>query len=175
MVAWKDTCKRQEQSCRSQCNIDHRLATCKGLRSSSVSYGALRHTNGVIVVVSPRPIHFHCTRYHSANPKPGPWVNQQRSSYKLYQEGKPSPMTAERIRALEGIVFGWEASKTGWIVQFQQFCEFKAQFGHCLVPKRYSANPKLNWWVSTAQQLQVVPARKVKSHDRGAYSSTRWY
>ena len=31
--------------------------------------------------------------------------------------------------------------------RFQQFWEYKVQFGHCLVPRQYSANPRLGTWV----------------------------
>ena len=89
---------------------------------------------------------------YSANPTLGKWVSRQRNKYGLYQEGKPSPMTAERIRALESVGFDWETRKTDlasiWEERFQQLREFKVQFGHCLVPFRYSANPKLRKWVS---------------------------
>ena len=95
----------------------------------------------------------HCVvplRY-AANPNLGKWVSTQRSKYRLYQDGKPSPMTAERVRALDGIGFDWGKSKTDfasmWRLQFQQLCEFKAQFGHCSVPQRYAAIPKLGKWV----------------------------
>ena len=46
-------------------------------------------------------------RQHAANPKLGYWVSEQRRHYKLYQEGKPSPMTADRIRELQSIAFDW--------------------------------------------------------------------
>jgi hypothetical protein len=39
-----------------------------------------------------------------------------------------------------------------WCDNFRQFCEYKVQFGHCLVPKEYSANPKLSNWVMTQRQ-----------------------
>ena len=58
-------------------------------------------------------------------------------------------MTDEHIRALNGIGFDWGTSQTDWSVRFQQLCEFKEQFGHCLVPQQYAANPKLGWWVHT--------------------------
>ena len=45
---------------------------------------------------------------YSANRNLGKWVSTQRSTYKLYQEGKPSAMTAERIRALESVGFKLE-------------------------------------------------------------------
>jgi hypothetical protein len=86
---------------------------------------------------------------YSANPKLGKWVSTQRSSYRLSQEGKPSPMTEERIRELESIGFDWETTKTDRSARFQQLREYKIQFGHCLVPKQYAANRKLGAWVST--------------------------
>jgi hypothetical protein len=101
----------------------------------------------------------HCTvpaRY-SANPKLGNWVSSQRGQSKLFQEGKPSPMTDERIRALEGIGFDWGTTTTDlesiWSARFQQLCEYKIQIGHCLVPYQYSANPKLGNWVSTQRTM----------------------
>ena len=85
---------------------------------------------------------------YSINPRLGLWVLQQRRNYKLQQEGRTSPMTSELIRALNGIGFDWGTSKTDWSDLFRQLCEFKKQSGHCLVPGRYSANPKLGLWVA---------------------------
>jgi hypothetical protein len=96
----------------------------------------------------------HCLvlQRYVANPKLGQWVSTQRTRYKLYQEGKPSPMTAEHIRALDGVGFDWGTRKTvlksTWSERFEQLREFNVQFGHCLVPKRYAANPTLGGWVS---------------------------
>jgi hypothetical protein len=100
----------------------------------------------------------HCrvpVRY-STNPKLGNWVSTQRTTHRLNQEGNPSCMTEERIRALNGIGFDWGTSQTDyasvWNVRFQQLCEFKAQFGHCLVLQQYAANPTLGKWVNTQRR-----------------------
>jgi hypothetical protein len=85
---------------------------------------------------------------YSVNPKLGRWLSAQRNNFRLYQEGKPSNMTAERIRAFQSVGFEMETTATVWNKSFQQLCEFKEQFGHYLVPRRYSANPKLGMWVS---------------------------
>jgi hypothetical protein len=129
---------------------------------------------------------------YSANPKLGRWVKNQRTSYRLYQEGKPNPMTADRIRELDGINFDSGTSQTDWSVRFQQLCEFKEQFGHCLVPTKYSTDPKLGNWVSNQRSyyrlyqegkpspmtadrsraldgIGFVSGRKAKSHDSGAH------
>jgi hypothetical protein len=56
----------------------------------------------------------HClvSNKYAANPMLGGWVSKQRTRYKLHQEGKPSPMTEEHIRALESIGFDWGKTKT---------------------------------------------------------------
>ena len=96
----------------------------------------------------------HCLlpQWYAANPTLGKWVNTQRRYCRWHQEENSTSMTAEHIRALDAIGFDWGTNTTElasiWSVQFQQLREFKVQFGHCLVPRRYAANPKLGWWVS---------------------------
>ena len=41
----------------------------------------------------------------AGTPKLGRWVSTQRSNYKLYQEGKPTPLTEKHIRELESVEF----------------------------------------------------------------------
>jgi hypothetical protein len=90
--------------------------------------------------------------HYIASPQLGQWVSKQRTKYKLYQEGIPGPMTAERIQELENVGFIWGTSntnlRTSWNERFEQLREFKVQFGHCLVPQQYAADPKLGRWVS---------------------------
>ena len=86
---------------------------------------------------------------YSANLKLGTWVSHQRNQYRMHQEGKPSYMTAERLRALNGIRFDWGTNNLTWDEHFEQLCEFKEQIGHCLVPRKCAANPGLGTWVSS--------------------------
>ena len=90
---------------------------------------------------------------YSTNPKFGQWVSTQRSTYRYYQAGKPSPMTEERIQDLESLGFEWETIKGVWRIQCLQLCKFKVEFGHCLVPINYYANPKLGQWVATQRSF----------------------
>ena len=95
--------------------------------------------------------HFgHCRvpREYSSNPKLGKWVTNQRQNYKLYWEGKPSGMTEQRIQELERVEFVWDTSAALWSLRFRELCEFKAQFGHCLLPLRYSSNLMLGRWAA---------------------------
>ena len=81
------------------------------------------------------------------NPKLGQWVVSQRTFYRLYHEDKPSPMTEERIRTLQSVGFVWNTTAAFWNEKFAQLIEFKAQFGHFVVPQQYPANPELGGWV----------------------------
>ena len=91
----------------------------------------------------------------AGNPKLGRWVAAQRTRYrkKNKEENKSTSMTAEHIRALNAIGFDWGTSKSDigsiWSVRFQQLCDFKEEFGHCVVPQHYVSNNKLGRWVST--------------------------
>ena len=76
-------------------------------------------------------------------------------------------MTEERIRELEIVEFEWETSASIWNVRFQQLCAFKAQFGHCLVPQQYTANPKLG----VLAMLETAPS--APDDDRLGFQATR--
>jgi len=56
-----------------------------------------------------RTIYMHCNvpSNYSENPQLATWVKCQRRQYKLHMEGKPSNMTAQRIRDLESVGFEW--------------------------------------------------------------------
>jgi hypothetical protein len=59
-----------------------------------------------------RKQHGHCNvpKRYSENAKLGNWVGRQRGQYRLYLEGKTSPMTLSRLQALENLGFEWESS-----------------------------------------------------------------
>ena len=40
------------------------------------------------------------------------WVKRQRRQYKFYAEGKPSSMTADRIKRLEEVGFEWDMRRS---------------------------------------------------------------
>jgi hypothetical protein len=92
--------------------------------------------------------HYFVPIKYSDNPKLGRWVSKQRKNYRLYQEGHPSPMTTDHIRALDSFEFKWKLNDLSWNERFEQLREFTAHFGHCLVPTKYADNLKLVHWVS---------------------------
>jgi hypothetical protein len=93
---------------------------------------------------------------YSANLKLCMWVHGQREKYWKYREEKLTDMTAEYIRALEGVGFDWGTRKTdrffSWSERFEQLRESQLQFGNCAVSTNYYTNPKLATWVTTQRQ-----------------------
>ena len=83
----------------------------------------------------------------------GRWVNTQRNEYRKFKKGKHSPMTLERIDALETLGFNWGTTRIGWEAQFQLLEKFQAEHGHCRVPLKHSVNNvKLGSWVKKQRQ-----------------------
>mmetsp|Transcript_19909 Transcript_19909/g.32110 ORF Transcript_19909/g.32110 Transcript_19909/m.32110 type:complete len:338 (-) Transcript_19909:317-1330(-) len=75
------------------------------------------------------------------------WVKRQRYQFKLREEGKPSAMTDERIRALERLDFVWDSHGAAWEERIKELEEFKAKHKHCNVPSSYRANRSLASWI----------------------------
>ena len=87
-----------------------------------------------------------------------PKVSAQRRHYKILtneMEGT-TPMTMKRAKKLVEIGFEWtsyDPRHVSWEERFKQLCDFKAKYGHALVPMGYEENPSLAHWVSA----QVSP------------------
>lgn len=84
---------------------------------------------------------------HTENLPLARWVKRQRYQYKLMQEGKPSTMTEERVKALEEIGFIWDSQGAAWQERLGELTEFRKSFGHTNVPSNYSENCQLATWV----------------------------
>ena len=80
------------------------------------------------------------------------WICNQRAQYKLYQQGKKSNLTPERIKSLNEISFDWGERITPWSTRFQELCQYKAMYGDCLVPQSYDQNPQLGTWVKAQRR-----------------------
>ena len=85
----------------------------------------------------------------SENPQLANWVNDQRRRYRLYQEGKQSSMTEEKIAKLERIGFEWDLRMIRWDERHAELEQYKAKYGNCNVPQGWSENPQLANWVTT--------------------------
>jgi hypothetical protein len=99
-----------------------------------------------------RSIHGHCNVPYNCNKKSklATWVANQRSQYKLHQEGKASQITTFRIQELESVGFEWKLCLTAaWELRLSELADYRRTQGHCNVPCKYSKNTKLATWVGT--------------------------
>jgi hypothetical protein len=112
-----------------------------------------------------RKIHGHCNVpvRDSENIQLGTWVSNQRTQYKLHEEGKKSHMTIFRIQALESLGFEWDIHGT-WEYRLNQLADYRKLHGHCNVPRSFSENAMLGNWVAK-QRTQYKPHEEgKKSH-----------
>jgi len=101
-----------------------------------------------------------------ANPKLGRWVMTQRRQFTLLMQGFPSALTAERIRKLETLGFTWSVRPepvTTWNKKYHELKGYKANYGNCMVPQRYQANPQLGTWVHTQRRQYKLMSEGKKS------------
>ncbi|KAL3758562.1 hypothetical protein ACHAWU_008316 [Discostella pseudostelligera] len=91
----------------------------------------------------------------------GTFVQRQRTEYRKMQNGKPSSLTPERVDELNRLGFTWTVrdNQSSWEDRYNELKEFKKMSGHCNVPKVYTKNPSLGYWVNE-QRFQY--RRKMK-------------
>jgi len=70
-------------------------------------------------------------------------------------------LSQDRIERLEEIGFQWKGCIT-----FEKRCleliAFKEEFGHCIVPYRYAANPSLGHWCSDMRMANKKIQKRIK-------------
>jgi hypothetical protein len=113
-----------------------------------------------------RKIHGHCIvpQRCSEYTKLANWVTYQRRQYKVHLEGKKSKMTISRIQELESLGFGWGVCATAWEDRLSELAGYSISQGNCNVPKNYSENTKLAYWVGTQR-------REYRLHQEGKKSN----
>jgi hypothetical protein len=117
-----------------------------------------------------RRIKGHCNvpQRYSENAKLGKWVSDQRATYNLHVQGKPSPMTTFRIQALESFGFEWDSRSAAWEDRLSELADFRRIHGHCNVPQRNSKHTKISTWV-------VTQRANIKLHRQGKTSHMTTY
>ena len=98
--------------------------------------------------------HTNVPRCYTKNKPLGLWVSTQRNEYKHIDDGKPSPLTKERIESLNKLGFVWRLykGKTPWDERLQQLIGFNNEFNHTNVPQQYATNKPLGKWVSKQRE-----------------------
>lgn len=110
--------------------------------------------------------HNHCLVPHSypENPELARWVKRQRYQYKLFQQGKPTSMSTDRIEMLESIGFVWDSHKATWDKMYHELLGYKREYGNCEVPTKFVPNPALATWVNRQRgQYKLFKAGKQSS------------
>jgi len=80
----------------------------------------------------------------------GVWVGTQRTEYWLFQKGKHSHMTEERINKLDAIDFDWSPGESKWNLRYELLQKYKKDKGNCRVPKTYAVDGvALGNWISS--------------------------
>jgi superfamily II DNA or RNA helicase/uncharacterized protein (DUF2384 family) len=80
------------------------------------------------------------------DPALGSWVTMQR------QVRKNDQLSAERQRRLDARGFVWDPAEAQWEEQFAALVQFKAQYGHCNVPRHWPDQHGLGSWVHNQRQ-----------------------
>jgi hypothetical protein len=95
----------------------------------------------------------------------GQWVSNQRTQYKLLQEGKTSAMTTEHIKSLNELDFEWVCVNNHfWEDRFQELTIYKQANGSTNVPRKFPSNKPLGIWVKTQRyQYKLLQDRKKSS------------
>ena len=79
-----------------------------------------------------------------------------KTSMKILKESKQSPLSTDKIEALEAIGFTWQMKKPNspvpWIERYEELKQFRLKKGHCERPIKYNNNPSLGMWVSTLRK-----------------------
>ena len=94
----------------------------------------------------------------------GRWVTSQRQQYRKMSKGLSSTMTDEQVEKLESLGFSWVLhSKGTWNERLEELKEYKAQHGHCNVPRKYEPNKALGMWVRTQRTQYNLMSKGWKS------------
>jgi hypothetical protein len=82
------------------------------------------------------------------NPELGTWVNKQRVAY------KDNELSNDRIMQLESINFRWRIYvMIPWMDMYKRLQEYKIIYGTTDVPRQYTNDPQLGFWVTNQRNL----------------------
>lgn len=87
------------------------------------------------------------------------WIRNQRQ---IYSKGN---MSARKGYLLNKIGFIWDEREFAWNYKYNQLKEYKKRFGNCSVPKNWSENKALSFWVRNQRNFIL---RGTISEDRKA-------
>lgn len=83
----------------------------------------------------------------------GFWTKRTRLNYKLYLQGKPSNITAERAAMLDQVDFQWGRQDRSWQGHYRALANFKKLNGHMRVPFASMKDRPLFHWIKRQRKL----------------------
>ena len=108
----------------------------------------------------------------ATNPQLGNWVKKQRAAKRRLDRGDDTPgITEEQVEALEALGFEWELHTSSWEALYAELEAFRAQHGHCNVPRGHISNgASLGTWVDNQR---TAKRRRDKGDRYGGISQER--
>ena len=103
------------------------------------------------------------------------WIGRQRHEYRLFQEGKRSSITQEKIDVLSELGMVWETNmpsggakepRKTWEERFEDLVDYIKEYGHSIVPQN---TPGLGEWVHT----QRTEYKKMQGGRKTAMTPTK--
>jgi superfamily II DNA or RNA helicase len=108
---------------------------------------AWRRACAVLEAYREREGHCDVPYAHSEGVALGAWLEKQR------RDRSRGRLLPERLATLDALGVRWEQTKDSqWEAQFRRLASFKADNGHCLVPRNHPGRPSLGGWL-TNQRL----------------------
>jgi len=116
-----------------------------------------------------RTQHGHCQVPQKDPSGLGLWVSKQRQNFKAWVAGQPSPMTRERVAALEELGFQFQSlipPRTPWEERLEELRQYKSSRGNCRVragKHREGTFSSLGKWVDRQRQMYKLRAEGKKT------------
>lgn len=95
---------------------------------------------------------------------PGSWTkNKQLAKWVTHRRSARlrGTISREKVRQLDEIGFDWNPIGSIWEQRYLELEAYKKQFGDCMVPAKWPANPELGAWVRG--QRRLITANKLSS------------
>mmetsp|Transcript_39483 Transcript_39483/g.95515 ORF Transcript_39483/g.95515 Transcript_39483/m.95515 type:complete len:557 (+) Transcript_39483:75-1745(+) len=92
--------------------------------------------------------HGHCRvpQHFPDDPAFGFWAKRMRDLKKRRLQGRKTPLTNERVDALDNLCFEWDLHEAAWQTRIQGLKDFIKVHGHARVPCTFPNNKSLAYW-----------------------------
>ena len=96
----------------------------------------------------------------STDPSLMNWVKMQRYHYKKQNKVPGKYLTQDQIVLLDKMDFIWNVKEFVWNIRLTEIIQFRAKYGHSVVPEKYEYFPKLGKWVADVRYRKRIQAKE---------------